>query len=181
MPVALKLEYAVGNAQGERGMQSLSAALERAGDNVRHFGRFVFPRLIPVFEKLLGAQFDAEGRGPFAGHWAPLSADYRARKERSYPGRRILERTGALRAALTSSSSPFASRDYSDAELAFGTAGLEYASFHQVGTSRMPARPPFDFPPDAERELRKAVQLGVIEAIREADHEDMLGTPSGEP
>lgn len=174
MTVALRIEYAVGNAQGEQGMQSLRAALERAGDNVRHLGQYVFPRLIPVLEKAVRRQFQAEGGGPFAGPWAPLTEKYRAWKERHYPGRPILVRTGDMREALTSSASPFASRDYSDSELAYGTKGLNYASFHQTGTGRLPGRPPFDFGADVEREMRDAVQLGIVEAVRAADREGLL-------
>lgn len=175
MTVALRIEYEVGNASGERALQTLQAALERAGDNVRDLGRYVFPKLIPVFEKAVGRQFDEEGRGPFAGKWAPLTEPYRAWKQANYPGQPTLVRTGTLREALTNSASPFAARDFSGGELVFGTRGVEYASFHQIGTSKMAGRPPFDFGTDTDREMRNAVQKGVVEAIRAADHEGVLG------
>lgn len=175
MTVALRIEYSVGNAQGAQAVQSLAMAMERAGDNVKELGKYVFPRLMPVFETALKEQFMAEGRGPYAGPWAPLSAKYAAWKEVHYPGAKKLVRTGNLKAALTDSTSPFAARDYSASELAFGSQGLPYGSFHQTGTANMPGRPPFDFGDDVERRIQKAAQLGIVDAIRAADKEGLLG------
>ena len=87
---------------------------------------------------------------------------------RPLPGQPILVATGALRDALTIDGSTHALRDYSSTQFNFGTQGLEYASFHQLGTSRMPARPPFDFGPDVEREMARAAADGVRKAVREA-------------
>lgn len=175
MTVAIRIEYSVGNAQGAQAVQSLAMAMERAGDNVKELGRYVFPRLIPVFETALKEQFMAEGRGPYAGPWAPLSAKYSAWKAVHYPGTKKLVRTGNLKAALTDSTSPFASREYSATEFAFGSQGLDYGSFHQTGTRTMPGRPPFDFGADVETRIQKAAQLGIIDAIRAADRDGLLG------
>ena len=172
MPVALRIEYSVGNAQGEQAIQTLSAVLDRADAELKDFGRWVFPRVIPALEEASKEQFAAEGFGPVVGHWAPLSVSYAKVKEARYPGKPILEPSGAMREALTSTSSPWAAREYSASDLAFGTQGLHYASFHQVGGVRLPARPPFDFGPSVDEKLVKAAQLGMVDGLREAARDD---------
>lgn len=164
----LTVEYAVGNATGDDAVTRLSTAFERGGDAISNFGEHVFPRLVPIFETAEGRQFDAQGTGPFAGHWAPLSSAYAQWKAKAAPGKPILELSGDLREALTRSSSPLASREWSANDFAFGTRGVEYASYHQVGTGRMPARPPFDFGEGFEEELTRATQLGLVAALRAA-------------
>lgn len=174
MTVALlSVEYAVGTETGDAALQTFKAAFERAGDELQDFGRHVFPRLTPVFEGALDAQFDARGGGPTAGAWAALSPSYEEWKQRHFPGMPLLEATGDMRAALTQSSSPMAWREWSASEYSFGTAGVEYAGFHQVGTGRMPARPPFDFGPAFDESLTEALQLGVVDALKAAKVDDV--------
>lgn len=174
MPVALRIDYSIGTAQGDAAMQSLAAVFDRADANLRDFGQYVFPRLGPVFEAELGGQFSTQGHGPFAGAWAPLSTAYAAQKAVDYPGQPLLVATGALREALTQASSPHAARDFTATDFAFGTVGLDYASFHQLGTGHMPARPPFDFTQDFEEALKRETQLGIVDAVRAADSEGLL-------
>lgn len=166
--VAVTLEYQMGTATGEQVMERLAVAFERAGAEVASFGKHIFPELVPVLEAAVSRQFSAEGQGPVAGGWAQLSAAYAAWKAEAHPGQPLLVATGALREALTVESGAHALRDYSDAQFNFGTTGLEYASLHQTGTTQMPARPPFDFGPDVERELVRAAAAGVRSAVREA-------------
>lgn len=168
--VAITLEYQVGNETGEQSVERLAVAFERAGAEMANFGKHVFPELVPVLEAAVGRQFDAEGTGPAAGAWAQLQPAYAAWKEGRYPGQPILVATGALREALTNDANAHALRDYTDANFNFGTQGLDYASFHQTGTSRMPPRPPFDFGPDVEREMARAAADGVRKAVREASN-----------
>ena len=162
----LQVEVAVGTDDGEGALQRLAVAFERAGDEVQDFGKWVFPKLAPVFEEAVSEQFDARGGGPTAGAWSDLTPDYAKWKAGHYPGQPLHELTGELRAALTNSSAPAAYREWSASEFSFGTIGLEYASFHQVGTERMKARPVFDFGPSFERGLQLATASGLREAIR---------------
>lgn len=178
MPVGLTIEYRVANAEGEASVERLAVALERAGDNLADFGRYVFPRLVPVFETAVAAQFDARGRGPVAGAWQALSLKYAAWKAREFPGKGILERTGALREGLTQSSSPYALRDYSSTNFNFGTQNLPYSGYHQLGTARMYARPPFDFGPEVERQLVRAAADGLREAVKQAGLDEPTGGDS---
>lgn len=168
--VAITLEYQVGNETGEQSVERLAVAFERAGAEMANFGKHVFPEMVPVLEAAVDRQFDAEGTGPAAGAWTQLQPAYAAWKEGVYPGQPILVATGALREALTNDANVHALRDYTDANFNFGTQGLDYASFHQTGTGRMPPRPPFDFGPDVEREMARAAADGVRKAVREASN-----------
>lgn len=169
------VEWSVGNVpSGEDTLEKMAFAFERAGDNVADMGRFVFPKMVPVFEAEMAAQFNAEGRGPNAGAWAQLSERYEAWKSANYPGMRILERTGRMREALTESGSPFARRAIETDSFDFGTTGVEYASFHQSGTDFMPDRPPFDMGDDFESKATDAAREGVREAMRASEADKYL-------
>ncbi len=135
-----------GGESGPNVLNKLTSAFERAGTDFKDFGRYFFPELIPSFEGALKKHFDVQGGGP-SGKWAALSPGYAKWKRRHFPGKPILQRTGNLKDALTNSDSPMAAREYSASQLNFGTSGVHYADFHQLGTARMPARPEFDFTP----------------------------------
>lgn len=170
-----KLEWSIGDRDsGEDTIERMAVAFERAGDELRDFGRYLFPRMTPVFEQEMQDQFASEGRGPNAGAWAPLSEQYARWKEEHYPGQPILQREGTLHEALTSSGSPFAKRVISGDTFDFGTVGVEYASFHQLGTSRMPARPEFDFGGDMERLLQAEGLAAAREALAAAEADQYL-------
>lgn len=165
MIAGINIQYLVaGVDQGPAVLERISTAFERAGDELRDFSKNVFPKLTPVFEAEERRQFDAQGGGPRGG-WAALSPGYAKWKEENYPGKSILRRTDALYEALTESSSVFAERVMSGDQFNFGTRGLEYASFHQLGTGSMVDRPPFDFSDDFERDLVEAALEGAREAV----------------
>lgn len=180
----LSFRYQVrGGALSRLGMHEMRAAFERSGAEMGRFGEHVFPRVIRLLEKEVKGQFEAEGRGPNRGKWAPLSPAYAAWKRRHYPGRGILRRTNRLYRALTRSRGAQSLRYYTAKELRFGTALVPYASFHQVGTqggilSRvigalsgrrkgLPDRPVFDFTPAFDENLSKAAKTAARAAIRE--------------
>lgn len=167
MVSGFELEWSVGNVPaGEDTLERMAAAVERFGDELVDFEQYVFPKVAGALEEYERRQFDAEGQGPVRGAWAPLSPDYAEAKEVEWPGAPILVRTGALREALTSSSSPFARRVMAKDSFDFGTLGIEYASFAQTGTENMPDRPVFDFDSDMERDLTEALKAGAREALR---------------
>lgn len=171
----LSIEYRVGNVpSGEDTLQRMTAAFERAGSELADFGTHVFPKMVPVLEAEVARQFAAEGRGPHAGSWAQLSPAYEAWKGQNYPGRPILERTGALKDALTSSSSSHALRDFSTTAFNYGTEGLDYGSLHQSGTRDMPDRPPFDFTTDFENDVQRVALEGAREALHAAGADEFI-------
>lgn len=163
--IVLQVEYQIGGGASEPTLARFITALERAGAELADVGKHVLPKLLPVLEVESGKQFDAEGAGPQAGSWAPLSVSYAKWKAAHFPGKPILQRTGALRAALTGPGAN-ARRDVTSDTLTFGTTGLAYASLHQTGTGKMPARPEFDFGPDFEAGMQAAAAAGVREAVR---------------
>lgn len=166
--VALQISYSVGSDTGEQSLVSFAAAFERAGDNLKDFGQYVFPRVIDVLQAAEKDQFEASGKGPMIGNWKALSTNYAKWKEANYPGKPLLELTGKLKGALTRRNSAYAVRDYSASMMNFGTVNVPWASYHQTGTPFMPARAPFDFGPEFEAEIFKAARLGALAAIRAA-------------
>lgn len=164
--VGLDVEYSIGGGGSDpQLLERLSVAFERAGAEVQDFSTTIFPNLVPVFEAALKEQFGAEGQGPARGQWAELSQSYAAWKAVNFPGEPLLVAKGDLRDALTEADSPFALRDFDATSFNFGTSGVPYASYHQSGTGRMPARPPFDFDTAFERELSRAALEGVRETL----------------
>lgn len=166
--VGFDLTWSVGGREDPDALQKLSFAFERFGDDLTDFSAFVWPKVLPALEEEELRQFEAEGNGA-SGGWAALSPKYAERKEREWPGKPILERTGALREALTSSESTHARRIVTVDQFDFGTDGLEYASFHQLGTHHMPARPPFDFGDELEQSVQRAALEGVREALAHSE------------
>lgn len=72
-----------------------------------------------------------------SGGWSPLDPQYAAWKKMHEPGTSTMVRTGRLFRSLTTLAGPPNRIDVMDAT--FGT-GIEYAKFHQYGTSKMPKR-----------------------------------------
>jgi len=158
----------------ELALERFAVAIERLGDGVTDFSEFIWPRVVKDLEAELSAQFGAQGRGPGRGSWAPLSPRYAEEKAKEWPGAPILVRTGALREALTSSSALGARRIMTKDAFDFGTSGIEYGSFHQVGTATMPDRPPFDFGTELERAVTESMKEGVRDAMRRSGADEFL-------
>lgn len=168
-----QLTYVVGGTEDDMALERLVAAFERAGDELGDFGKYLWPRLTPLLEETIARQFDSEGDGP-SGHWAPLSAQYAAWKQKKYPGAPILVATGALREGLTSSGSPFAKRVPNGDEYVYGTTGVTYASYHQVGTGKMQARQPLDLGPSFETEMTRIAAQAAREAMQQARVDEFM-------
>lgn len=162
--MVFSMEWFVGGQPD--GLRRVAVALERSGEALVDLSKHIFPKLLPLIETETEKAFDDEGGA--SGSWAPLSVSYAAWKEAHYPGQPTLVRTGALRLALTDSSSINARREVTSDSLSFGTRGIPYATAHQTGTGKMPARPYLDFGADFEAGFRAAAMAGVREAVREA-------------
>lgn len=148
-------------------LRRLTFAFERAGDEVADIGKYLFPKLTPIFEAEERRQFDAEGGGP-TGAWAALSPGYAAWKEAHYHGKTINRRTDALYEALTSSSSVVAARSSQGNDFEFGTRGLDYASHVQM------VRPVFDMSEDFEADVHQAALDSVREGIKAGGLEEFV-------
>lgn len=172
----LTVSILVNGRDAETELRSITVAFERAGDEAANFSTGLFQKLPGIFEAEERRQFDGQGAGP-SGGWAQLSADYAAWKEKKHPGNPILVLEDRMRQALTSSSSPFAQRVASGDEFEFGTHGLEYASYHQLGTTKMPARPVFDMSADFEQDLQEATLQQVRDAVRTSGLSEFVEGP----
>ena len=95
---------------------------------------------VPVTKRLFASIFQGEGQTPLTSRWAPLSPQYKAWKERNYPGKTILRRTDRLFHSVVNNPN----LNITPERLTFGT-NVPYASFHETGTSKMPARPLFGY------------------------------------
>ena len=84
--------------------------------------------------------FWKDERNPTNGRpWAQLSADYKAWKDKKYPGQPILRATGRMQD--TAKIVPY--------QTGFKVNTTSYGAYNQFGTSRMPARPWMGIPPKA--------------------------------
>lgn len=109
------------------GLSDFSPALEDIADD---------------FLKLEAQQFASEGKTG-SGGWPALSTKYASWKAINYPGAKILERDGWLRDSLTVRDAPFQVREITPTQATLGT-DVPYGVYHQLGTRKMPARPPIE-------------------------------------
>ena len=99
---------------------------------------------------------------PSGKPWAPLDKDYGTWKSARFPGRGTMVQTGNLfRSLINMNDSAVNVIDKDTAT--FGT-NVEYAKFHQYGTTKMPARKivftPREFPRELGITMVKYITLG---------------------
>lgn len=75
--------------------------------------------------------------GLLVGGWRPLDAQYASWKLTRFPGAPPLVRTGKLFSSLTATNASIDTM--TNTSFSIGTS-IEYAKFHQYGTSKMPKR-----------------------------------------
>ena len=99
---------------------------------------------------------------PSGKPWQPLDKEYGAWKSAHFAGAGTMVRSGNLFRSLTSLTDSTANT-ITKTSATFGTS-VEYAKFHQYGTTKMPARKivftPRDFPRDLGVEIAKYLVLG---------------------
>lgn len=103
-------------------------------DRAKNF-KPVFKKIQKQLERSWADNFTVGGL--LAGGWAPLSARYGAWKSVHFPGTAPMVRTGNLFKSLSDLRG--APNEINKTSARFGT-NIEYAKFHQYGTSRMPKR-----------------------------------------
>jgi len=113
-----------------------SRAFSRFGNNISDFSR-PFEQIADNFYEGEKEMFSSQGGA--AGGWAKLSPQYAEWKARNYPGRPILQRTGAMMESFTGRSGPFSRFSLSPKRLEMG-ADTPYAGYHQKGMGKMPKR-----------------------------------------
>lgn len=149
----------------------LTAEIDGVREFDRKFTRFteqlddyrqIWPGVTIDLRNIVREQF--AGRGVGSIKWSALSPGYQAWKERRFPGRPLLVRTGATLAALTGNTSRTVLRAEATS-LTFGTS-LPYPIFHQRGTRRMPRRPIFDLNSGQRIRLMKTIQRRLTSQFR---------------
>jgi phage gpG-like protein len=142
----VKLRFEVfGDEQIERELLRFSAYVGSAQP--------AFREMADRMREQIGEQFATEGqRG--SGGWAPLAESTLAAKAAAGLDSHILQATHSLLESLTEPGGDHI-EEISDEHLLFGSRN-PYGSFHQKGTSRMPARKPVDF---TELDRRGLVQI----------------------
>lgn len=114
--------------------------------------------LKPSFYAVEAQQFASQGADGRSGAWAQLSPQYAAWKATHYPGRAILQRSGALMASLLGG----AGHIFQSAPswMAIGS-GLGYGIYHQTGAGNLPRRRPIDISGEQEKRI-VAPAFGLI-------------------
>ena len=123
---------------------------------------FDWESLAPIVAEAADNIFASEGRGG----WPQLSEAYARWKARNFPGKGILDLTGAYRNAATQIGAPGNVITTTENSLTYGVEGLDYPVYHETGTDRMPARPVFDLLAEDE-ELFRAVTEAFSEHINQ--------------
>lgn len=124
-------------------------------------------RVDKVYRDLMIGHFSSEGSG-ISGPWAPLTPRYEAWKKKRFPGRKILQRTGAMRAAFVNKGSGHrAMCVVSENRWWFILGGnSEYARYHQKGTPKMKRRPLHDFTPEQNDMMAEALKREMIRQVK---------------
>lgn len=110
--------------------------------------------IVPILKKIaddfyatMEERFDREGSYEGTPKWEPLSEGYRKTKEFFFPGKGILERTGALRESITRSNAPGSVFKIENGQLQIGSDltvnGFNLLKLHSEGYYRPPIRPRF--------------------------------------
>jgi phage gpG-like protein len=144
------------------GLESLSIGLSRLHTDIADWTSFWKERFAPLFYMRTKQDFILEG-GASGASWAPLSPRYAAWKASMFPGKGILVRSGALKASLSGPTAPLAVFRPGTSSLEIGTA-VPHAIYHQMGTSRMPQRPPMRADAVFMRQVGKELQKHVHSA-----------------
>lgn len=147
MPTRITFEF-WGDVQVDRTLAGIEARAQE-----------VTPAWEQVAESFLRAerrQFSSEG-GYGSGGWPALSPAYAAWKQRHYPGRKILERTGALKASLTDGPDV---RVIGPQRMWIGS-GVDYGLFHQRADG-VPRRRPIELPESLRVRWVRIVQRFIV-------------------
>lgn len=124
----------------------------RRFDHIEHIPddwRQPFEQMAEDFWEQNKETFEAEGPG-----WRPLSPRYAKWKEKAYPGKPILVRTGALKASLTSGFARHSIFEVYPTRMEIGTS-IPYAMYHQTGSLKVVDHPPKRSPVEITYGLRK--------------------------
>ncbi len=136
MPAGFPLKFTI----AVPGQEAFVTALQRFAESITDFTPFWFSYFLPTWFAYISQSYASQG-GSTGSDWSPLSAAYAAWKAKRWPGQPIGVLTGRTRSSLTTLNDPNAVLEMQPQAFAVGTK-LDYPIFLQLGTARMPARPP---------------------------------------
>jgi Phage virion morphogenesis family len=146
------------------GVESLTVDLSRFANEITDYRPFWSGPFLDVWRPWMIQAFQTQGSstGPA---WAPLSPRYAAWRERhGYGGQGILVRSGQLSSSLINPErSALGIFESAPSSLRLGSR-RQGALFHQLGTRRMPARPPIRPTPEFMVQVGKALQVYAAKA-----------------
>jgi phage gpG-like protein len=145
------------------GIKEFDRSFNRVEEHIKDL-RPVWDAVERTFYDIEKEQFASEGSAGRGGKWKALSPAYLKRKEKQYPGTKILERTGKMRDALTQKTGDTVLVKTPD-EFGIGTS-LPYAGYHQRGGKRLPKREIVSFSDDNRRTMQKAMQKEFLTIMR---------------
>lgn len=122
------------------GQPAFVRGLQRFADQIENFQPFWEEWFKPAWVRHVTLHYETQG-GSTGGQWAPLREAYGIWKQKHWPGLPVGVLSGATRESLTFSGDPRAIWNASPTSLTVGT-NVPYAMYLQLGTRRMPARPP---------------------------------------
>ena len=148
------------------GAAAITAHIENRVANLEDL-RPAFREIVTTFRRHVQEAFDTEGGSTAAGRWAALSPGYKARKEKSHPGKTILRRSDALMRSLAGGAGSI--EEIGAQEMTVGSAlstpsgRWNLGLIHQEGTDdgRVPARPIIDLSDQQRKEYRKILSEHV--------------------
>lgn len=123
----------------------------------------IWPDVRDEFWAIEKEQFDSEGGAGRQGKWQALSPNYAARKIEQYGDKPILQATGELLESLTGGAGHIYRPSKKD--LAIGTS-VKRGLYHQLGSARLPKRPPIDFNDATQTRLMKVIQKSLVRELR---------------
>jgi phage gpG-like protein len=106
------------------------------------------------------------GQGLLVGGWAPLDPKYAAWKAVNFPGTPPMVRTGAL---FNSVAVVGPEIDAHDNWATYTLKGVNYAKFHQYGTTKMPKRQIWFAPEVWQDELKDKIANYVMNGVLNVD------------
>lgn len=154
------------------GLKDYQFSLDRLGDLVSFLGKDTWDKVVEVFYKAEKVVFSSEGSPE---GFAALSPKYAEWKARNFPGKKIMQRTGALEEALTGTGATpgmaVPIKKYVNNKTAQGiTMGVRspYAKAHQEGLGHLPVRKVMQVTHAERIQFAKVLQVALVTIERQS-------------
>jgi phage gpG-like protein len=154
------------------GAAQLDRGIARFADGVADY-RPIWGVITDDFYAQVRAQFSSEG-AEGGDRWQQLSEEYAGWKEKHFPGKPILQRTGDLMESLTNPNSANAVHIEERKTLTLGSR-VPYAIYHQTGTGKMAARPEIQLTDAFRRAAMKNIQVYLVQIATQSGFRAGLG------